>query len=126
MKRIFYISGPMKNHFNLNCDSFNATEEAIKIEFPNSKIFNPATFEHFPDWQRCLKRDVKLMIDQGVNTFALLPGWQLSKGAEIEIFLAKRLFFATIYNVTFNYFDKDNPVTFTDITDNFDINVLLK
>ncbi len=98
-----YISGPMTGYIELNCPAFNKAEEFIKDKFPKAKITNPAKLRHYKNWKRCLVRDVEKMFERDIDTIILLPGWKSSRGANIEVFLAKKLFQATILKIVFDY-----------------------
>lgn len=42
------------------------------------------------NWFECLRRDIKVMMEC-CNSIATLPGWRKSKGALLEIYIAKQL-----------------------------------
>lgn len=85
----FYISGPMSGLPGLNFAAFHA--EAIRLRGLGYEVVNPAELNTDPDaeWSTCLRKDIiELMDCRGV---AMLPGWNLSRGACLERDIAERL-----------------------------------
>lgn len=84
-----YISGPMTGLPQLNFPAFNA--EAQRLRDLGHQVVNPAEIN--PDnamtWQACMRRDIAELMT--CDTLALLPGWQKSSGAHLEMHLAHRL-----------------------------------
>ena len=88
MKRI-YLSGPMSGRPELNFPAFHAVAETLRSK--GLSVTNPAEIkpEGEPSWSSCMRADIKAMLD--CCTVALLPGWDDSKGANIEARLALNL-----------------------------------
>lgn len=88
MKRI-YLSGAMTGLPELNFPAFNAAATALRAK--GHDVVNPAEIkpEGEPSWSACMRADLKAMLD--CCTVALLPGWEDSKGANIEARLALNL-----------------------------------
>ena len=88
MKRI-YISGPMTGLPEFNFPAFHAA--AAKLRERGHAAVNPAEInaETGGDWHYYLKADIKALCD--CDALALLPGWQNSKGAHLELHIAHRL-----------------------------------
>jgi hypothetical protein len=88
MKRI-YISGPMTGLPEFNFPAFHAA--AATLRNSGHEAVNPAEInaETGGDWHYYLKADIKALCD--CNALALLPGWQNSKGAHLELHIAHRL-----------------------------------
>ena len=88
MKRI-YISGPMSNMPDLNFPAFNS--EAARLRSLGYDVVNPAEIN--PDtsmsWKECLRRDLQEMLT--CDAIALLPGWENSQGAHLELHVAHRV-----------------------------------
>jgi len=86
-----YIAGPMQGYPEHNYPAFFEAEELLtELGY---EVFNPAKL-HNPDdpkatWEFCLKDDLKLVVD--CNMVVLLPGWQLSRGAQLEKYVADQL-----------------------------------
>jgi len=72
-----------------NYPAFHAT--AAKLRAAGYEVVNPA--EVNPDsslsWQQCLREDIKHLCD--CEALALMPGWQNSQGAHLEMHIAHRL-----------------------------------
>ena len=87
-KRV-YISGPMTGIPDYNFHAFN--HEAQRLRSAGYVVVNPA--EVNPDtamtWEQCLRADIKALCD--CDTLALMPGWENSKGAHLELHIAHRL-----------------------------------
>lgn len=88
MKRV-YISGPMTGLPNLNFPAFNA--EAERLRGIGLEVVNPAELNPDPaaTWHDCMRTDLKALLD--CDTLALLPGWQKSSGAHLEMHVAHRV-----------------------------------
>jgi NTP pyrophosphatase (non-canonical NTP hydrolase) len=85
---IIYISGPMTGYPEFNFPLFNRVAENLrKLGY---KIINPAEIEQpILTWESCMRCDIKELMN--ANKIAVLPGWEKSKGARIEVFLASQL-----------------------------------
>lgn len=88
MKRL-YLSGPMTGIPDLNFPAFHA--EAARLRALGYEIVNPAELVADPEapWEQCLRADIKAMMD--CDGVALLPGWERSKGAHLEVHIAHRV-----------------------------------
>lgn len=88
MKRI-YLSGPMTGRPEFNFPAFHAAADVLRSK--GLSVTNPAEIkpEGEPSWSACMRADIKAMLD--CCTVALLPGWEDSKGANIEARLAIQL-----------------------------------
>lgn len=88
MKRI-YLSGPMSGHPDHNFPAFN--EQAAKLRAAGYEVINPAELN--PDtsmtWEECLRVDIRWLCE--CDAIALMPGWERSKGANLELHIAHRL-----------------------------------
>ncbi len=88
MRRI-YISGPMSNMPEHNFPAFNA--EAARLRGLGYEVVNPVDVNPDPgvSWHDCLRRDLQELLT--CDTIALLPGWQKSQGAHLEMHVAHRV-----------------------------------
>ena len=88
MKRV-YLSGPMSGRPEFNFPAFHAAASALRAK--GLEVANPAEIEPTGEktWANCMKADIKVLCD--CCTVALLPGWESSKGANIEARLANQL-----------------------------------
>lgn len=88
MKRI-YLSGPMTGLPELNFPAFHAAAAALRAQ--GFQVTNPAEINVGGDktWEACMRADIKALCD--CDTLLLLPGWQHSRGAHLELQIAHRL-----------------------------------
>lgn len=88
MKRV-YISGPMTDLPQLNFPAFN--EAAADLRAAGYFAVNPAEINAInPDsWSSCMRADIKALCD--CDVIALLPGWEASSGAHLELHIAHRI-----------------------------------
>lgn len=88
MKRV-YLSGAMSGHPDHNFPAFN--DQAAKLRAAGYEVINPAELN--PDtsmtWEECLRVDLRELCS--CDAIALLPGWESSKGANLELHVAHRL-----------------------------------
>ena len=90
MKKI-YLSGPMTGIKDLNRPLFN--REAAKLRRAGYVVINPPELDDFepePTWETCLRRDLRILVDQ-CDRVATLPNWKKSRGANLEIHVARAL-----------------------------------
>lgn len=88
MKRI-YISGPMTGKPHHNFPAFNAAARTLREM--GFEVVNPVDINPDPGapWHECLKADLRALLD--CDTIALLPGWEGSAGAHLELHVAHRV-----------------------------------
>lgn len=100
-----YLAGPMSGKPQFNIPTFDAAAEdlrgrGLEVVSP-AELDDPAFREQclasadggeLPDdrdtWGTLLARDIKLITDDGIQAIVVLPGWQKSKGALLETFVA--------------------------------------
>lgn len=90
-KSYVYISGPMTGIKNLNIPNFAAAAKALRKAGYN--VINPGEYEGSANemtWEECLRRDL-ILICQKCFAIATLPGWERSKGANLEVHVAEKL-----------------------------------
>ncbi|GFM49017.1 hypothetical protein PSCICE_02840 [Pseudomonas cichorii] len=88
-----YISGPMTGLPELNFPAFNA--ESARLRAMGFDVVNPAELN--PDgasWGDCMRKDIAALM--GCDTVATLPGWENSKGAQLEVLIGQRLEMAVV------------------------------
>lgn len=105
-----YLSGPMRGIKDFNFSAFDAAAKYLRSH--GHTVFNPAEKdrEHDPvgitwksetgsieaaeqvgfDRRKAIRADLDYIIDQA-DAIALLPGWDTSKGAQTELWLARFL-----------------------------------
>lgn len=87
MKRL-YIAGPMAGLPQLNFPAFNA--EAERLRALGYDVVNPAELnEPGTPWAQCMRRDIRALLM--CDAIALLPGWECSRGANLEWLIATEL-----------------------------------
>lgn len=88
MKRI-YLSGPMTGKPELNFPAFNA--EAQRLRLLGYDVVNPVDLNPDPaaTWSECMRKDLAALLT--CDGLALLPGWQASGGANLELHVAHRV-----------------------------------
>lgn len=96
MKRI-YLSGPMSGIPEHNFPAFN--REAKRLRLLGFDVVNPVDTNPEPGkaWHDCLRADLVQMLS--CDTIALLPGWERSSGANLELHVAHRVGMAIVASV---------------------------
>lgn len=85
-----YLSGPMSNVKDLNKPLFN--KRAKELRAKGYKVVNPPELdfkEPKRTWEDCLRRDLTYVVE--CDAVATLPNWRKSRGALLEIYVAKAL-----------------------------------
>jgi Domain of unknown function (DUF4406) len=88
MKRV-YISGPMTGMPDLNKAAFLAAADSLAGA--GYKVVNPV-YNGVPDsapWQEHMRVDIAMLV--GCDGVATLPGHMASKGARLEVHIARQL-----------------------------------
>ena len=101
MKRV-YLSGPMSGITDSNFPAFHAW--AARLRADGFDVVNPAEINPGPApqgaeaqssaawtarYNSCMRADLREMMD--CDAIALMPGWESSKGANLELHVAHRL-----------------------------------
>ncbi|MCL2162343.1 MAG: DUF4406 domain-containing protein [Betaproteobacteria bacterium] len=98
MKRV-YVSGPMTGLPELNFPVFYA--EARRLRELGYTVINPAELNKNETRRaQCMRRDIRALTL--CDAVQLLPGWRASKGAALELAVAKEL--------GMQVFDHYNPI----------------
>ena len=95
MKQKIYLSGKITGLPILEAiKNFESAENQLK---ELAIIVNPMRISHYHDrsWQSYMKEDIKALMN--CDAIAMLPNFNESKGALIELNLAKSLGFEIIY-----------------------------
>ncbi|MFO6103432.1 DUF4406 domain-containing protein [Pseudomonas aeruginosa] len=88
-ERRIYIAGPMTGYKDCNFPAFNAQAEALRGL--GYHVENPADHGVVDgaEWQDYLRYDISRL--STCEAIFLLPGWSKSKGAALEVYIAKAL-----------------------------------
>lgn len=93
-----YIAGKMSGIEDFNHPAFHA--KALELRAAGEEVINPAEFdaEIGPDqpWDVYLRRDLVLLAEK-CDKVVLLPGWEDSKGAQLEHHVAQALGMTIVY-----------------------------
>lgn len=84
-----YLSGPMSGYPEYNFPAFRAA--AKRLRELGLEVIDPSEINQ-PDlnsWEQCMKNALRDMML--CDTIVMLPGWQNSKGAVIELELSEKL-----------------------------------
>ena len=121
-----YIAGPMTGRAKFNYPAFDALE--LALERRGYIVASPARLDsaetrrvalqsvdgapgsgttNGETWGDFLARDVKMIADT-VDAVVLMPGWETSKGARLEAFIARHVGKPVFYNVTWEW-QHSNP-----------------
>jgi hypothetical protein len=104
--RTAYISGPMTGYVEHNYPTFNHIADTLNLQGWN--VYNPAGHfggDHDRARSEYLRADTQDILR--VDTFVLLPDWQTSPGALLEVTLAYNLGVRDFFTWDF---DSDRPV----------------
>lgn len=84
-----YVSGPMTGIQEFNFPAFKAATALLRQR--GYEVLCPTEIEPnlSATWHECLRGDIKAICD--VDMLVLLPGWENSKGAHLEVHIAHRL-----------------------------------
>lgn len=113
-----YLAGPMSGIKSFNIPAFD--EGAQRLRGWGHSVVSPAEMDgpvtrqilmsskagdhkDLPTgetWGFYLARDIKLLCDDGIEAVMVLPGWQNSKGARLETFVASALLGMPIFQLT--------------------------
>lgn len=94
MKGRVYISGPMTGLPGLNFPAFFEAAEYLRAE--GYGVVNPAELGGSPDleWHQYMRKDIAALMD--CDTIYCLDGWRESKGARLEVHIARELGMAVL------------------------------
>lgn len=92
----FYVSGPMAGYADHNHPAFH--KAAAELRAIGHTVVNPAELNPLPvthSREECLRRDIAGMVT--CDAIALLPGWENSEGAAVELHIAESLGMVVVY-----------------------------
>jgi hypothetical protein len=79
-----YIAGPMSGYPESNYPAFHAAEASLTQA--GHKALNPAKLPECADWSGYMKLSIPMVCE--ADAIWLLPGWEKSKGACLELQIA--------------------------------------
>lgn len=82
-----YLSGPMSGIADNNFPAFH--EWAAILRGQGYEVVSPAEIQEAGTWELCLRADLRELCT--CDGIALMPGWENSKGANLELHVAHRL-----------------------------------
>ncbi|MEY5100262.1 MAG: hypothetical protein RJA36_2981 [Pseudomonadota bacterium] len=85
-KRV-YLSGPMSGIADNNFPAFHRA--AAQLRASGLDVVSPAEIQEAGTWELCLRADIRELCT--CDAIALMPGWENSKGAQLELHVAHRL-----------------------------------
>ena|ERR1700744_4303640 len=94
-----YVAGPMTGLPGLNFDKFHSAAQRLRSD--GYEVINPAEINPNldADWTGCMKEDIKQLVDcDGIH---MLRGWENSKGASLEHYIAVALGLSVEYDNDF-------------------------
>jgi hypothetical protein len=90
---MIYLSGPMTGMKGLNRRAFANARRSLRARFPDEEIISPPHLDeedaHCGTWEECLRRDLYYVLES--RLIVVLPGWEKSEGATLEVHVARRL-----------------------------------
>ena len=89
-----YIAGPMSHYYGRNFAAFHHAAHELRMQ--GFEVMNPVDIN--PDsstpWAACLKQDLPRLLS--CDAIAVLPGWELSRGARLEVHVAHEVGIPTL------------------------------
>ncbi|HEX6940219.1 MAG TPA: DUF4406 domain-containing protein [Longimicrobiales bacterium] len=85
-----YLAGPMSGIKAHNFPAFHARAAELRVQ--GYDVVNPAELDDgdaSKPWEHYMRRDLALLVT--CDAVALLPGWQASRGATLEVHVANAL-----------------------------------
>lgn len=82
-----YLSGPMSGIQDNNFPAFH--DWAARLRAQGYEVVSPAEIQEAGTWELCLRADMREMLE--CEAIALMPGWENSKGANLELHVAHRV-----------------------------------
>jgi hypothetical protein len=87
MKRV-YVAGPMTGYKNFNYSAFHQAATMLRLE--GYEVVSPAEINNESvSWLEAMKRDIAELVF--CKIVFVLPEWEQSKGANVELLLASLL-----------------------------------
>lgn len=86
--KCIYLSGPMTGLPEGNRPAF--MDAAQRLRSRGFTVINPAEYGSAEDdWYAAMRRDIRMLMD--ADAVVTLPGWERSRGARLEVYVASQL-----------------------------------
>jgi hypothetical protein len=110
-----YLSGPMSGLPEFNFPAFHAAAEQLRGV--GYTVISPAEAAQdlTAPWAEHLRRDIALMMAH-CTAVATLPGWEHSKGAQLEVHIARELGWPVMPASVWLAFAVDQRMVKTEVT----------
>lgn len=84
-----YLSGPMTGIEDFNHPAFNDAANVLRAA--GYSVINPAEIntDTSKSWEQCIRADLRELCE--CESICLLPGWEKSSGAHLELHMAHRM-----------------------------------
>jgi hypothetical protein len=86
---LIYIAGPMTGYPDFNRDAFEVAAIALRLHGYESHNPRESTVPDDAPWADHLRADIANLI--ACDGVAVLPGWECSRGASLEVSIAQAL-----------------------------------
>lgn len=98
----WYLSGPISGDIEGNLLKFK--EAAVELRNRGFKVVSPTEVCDIvanPDmasrqWDWFMRRDIEAMLHDDVKGIIMLPGWEQSRGAKCELYIARALDYSVV------------------------------
>lgn len=88
-----YLSGPMTGYPDNNFPAFHRWAKELRAN--GFDVVSPAEIQEAGSWELCLRADLRELTT--CDGIALMPGWEASKGAHLELHVAHRLGMSVVH-----------------------------
>ena len=98
----YYLSGPISGDIAGNVKRFGEAATALRergykvispVEVCDDHLSNMGTPGKAQSWDWYMRRDIEAMLNDSVQGIIMLPGWEFSRGARLELQVARALNF---------------------------------
>lgn len=106
--RTIYLAGPMSGLPDYNFPAFHAA--AKRLRSMGYTVINPAELDGgdtSKPWDYYMRRDIPMLLT--AEAVAVLPGWEQSRGATLEVTIARALGMPVLDAETLEPLDEPSP-----------------
>jgi hypothetical protein len=91
----YYVSGPISGDTEGNIKKFASAVRALRARdytvISPVEVCEALSVPDPEDWAWYMRRDIEAMMQDEVQGIIMLPGWEYSEGARLELLIAKAL-----------------------------------